>query len=297
MYKKVKKVKCRRKKLFKFHKVNRSFSGNLVLVLILGTASLFMALPLYYTVIQSIKPLNELWIFPPKFYVQNPTFKNFSELFTLMGNSRVPFLRYIFNTLFITVSGTFFQVILSSMCAYPLAKHRFPGSRHIFKVIVLSLMFSPAVTGIPNYLILAKLGWIDTYLAILVPILGSTLGLYLMKQFMEQIHDSILESAKIDGANEWMIFWRIVMPQVKAAWLTMIVFSVQGLWNIGPTIMIYSEQLKTLPYALSQIIAAGISRAGVASAVAVVMITAPLTVFVFTQSKVIETMSSSGIKE
>lgn len=297
MYEKVKKVKYQRKKLFKFHKVNRSFSGNVVLVLILGTASLFMALPLYYTVIQSIKPLNELWIFPPRFYVQNPTFKNFSELFTLMGNSRVPFLRYIFNTLFITVVGTFFQVVLSSMCAYPLAKHRFPGSGLIFKVIVLSLMFSPAVTGIPNYLILAKLGWVDTYLAILVPILGSTLGLYLMKQFMEQIHDSILESAKIDGASEWIIFWRIVMPQVKAAWLTMIVFSVQGLWNIGATNMIYSEQLKTLPYALSQIIAAGISRAGVASAVAVVMIIAPLTVFVFTQSKVIETMSSSGIKE
>lgn len=297
MYEKVKKVRYRRRKLFKFHKVNRSVGGNIVLVLILGAAALFMALPLYYTVIQSLKPLNELWIFPPRFYVQNPTLKNFLELFTLMGNSRVPFLRYIFNTLFITAVGTFSQVIISSMCAYPLAKHRFPGSGLIFKIIVLSLMFSPAVTGIPNYLILSKLGWIDTYWAILVPILGSTLGLYLMKQFMEQIHDSILESARIDGAGEWTTFWRIVMPQVKAAWLTMIVFSVQGLWNIGATIMIYSEQLKTLPYALSQIIAAGISRAGVASAVAVLLITVPLTVFVFTQSKVIETMSSSGIKE
>lgn len=297
MYEKVKKVRRRRKKLFKFHKVNRSVGGNIVLVLILGTAALFMALPLYYTVIQSLKPLNELWIFPPRFYVQNPTLKNFSELFTLMGNSRVPFLRYLFNTLFISAVGTFCQVVMSSMCAYPLAKHRFPGSGLIFKMIVLSLMFSPAVTGIPNYLILARLGWIDTYRAILVPMLSSTLGLYLMKQFMEQIHDAILESAKIDGAGEWVTFWRVVMPQVKPAWLTMIVFSVQGLWNIGATIMIYSEQLKTLPYALSQITAAGISRAGVASAVAVLLIIVPLTVFVFTQSRVIETMSSSGIKE
>lgn len=297
MYEKVKMVRRRRKKLFKFHKVNRSVGGNIVLVLILGTAALFMALPLYYTVIQSLKPLNELWIFPPRFYVQNPTLKNFSELFTLMGNSRVPFLRYLFNTLFITAIGTFCQVVISSMCAYPLAKHRFPGSGLIFKIIVLSLMFSPAVTGIPNYLILAKLGWIDTYWAILVPMLSSTLGLYLMKQFMGQIHDAILESAKIDGAGEWVTFWRVIMPQVKPAWLTMIVFSVQGLWNIGTTIMIYSEQLKTLPYALSQITAAGISRAGVASAVAVLLISVPLMVFVFTQSRVIETMSSSGIKE
>ena len=296
MYEKVKKIKPHRK-LLKSKRVSRSVGGDLLLILILGTAALFMALPLYYTVIQALKPLNELWLFPPRFYVQNPTLKNFSDLFTLMGNSSVPFLRYIFNTLFITVCGTFCQVILSSMCAYPLAKHKFPGSKVIFKIIVYSLMFSPAVTGIPNYLILSKLGWIDTYWAILIPVLGSTLGLYLMKQVMEQIPNSLLEAAKIDGANEWLIFWRIVMPQVKAAWLTMVVFSVQSLWNIGATIMIYSEELKTLPYALSQIVAAGISRAGVGSAVAVVLIIAPLLVFVFTQSKVIETMSSSGIKE
>ncbi|MHB1485851.1 MAG: carbohydrate ABC transporter permease [Saccharofermentanales bacterium] len=296
MYERVKEKKYK-KKLFKAHKVSRSFSGNVMITAVLGIFALFSAFPLYYTLIQSLKPMTELWIFPPNFYVINPTFRNFVDLFVLVSNSTVPFLRYIFNTVFITIIGTIGQIIIASMAAYPLAKHKFPGDKVYFKVIVLSLMFSGAVTAIPNYLVMAKIGWIDTYLAILVPILGWTLGLYLMKQFMEQIHDSILESARMDGANEWKTFWLIVMPAVKPAWLTLMVFSVQALWSMGASPFIYSEQLKTMPYALGQILAAGIARAGVGCAVAVVMISIPVIVFMITQSNVISTMASSGIKE
>lgn len=295
MYEKVKEKKPRKHLIHR--RVSRSFGGDLAIFFILGIFGVFTALPLYLVIINSLKPLNELWIFPPRFYVSNPTFKNFTDIFTIVSDSTVPFSRYIFNTVFITVAGTVAQIVIASLCAYPLAKHPFPGHKFYFKMIYLSLMFSAAVTGIPNYIIVSSLGWIDTYWAILVPLCGSTMGVYLMKQFMEQINDAILEAARIDGAGEFRIFFTVVMPQVKAAWLTLTVFSVQGLWSMGASPFIFSEQLKTLNYALGQIVSAGIARAGVAAAVMVVMMSVPIIVFLITQSNVIETMASSGVKE
>ena len=294
--KKEKPVKVK-KHLMKQAKINRSHTGNFFTFTFVILLGLFIALPIMYAIGNSFKPLNELWIFPPPLLPKQPTLKNFTDLFVLLQNSWVPMSRYMFNTIFITVVGTAGQVVLASMCAYPLAKHPFPGSKLIFKMIFFSLMFGTAVTAIPNYLIMVQIGWVDTYQAIIIPAMGGTLGLYLMKQFMEQIHNSFLEAAKIDGANEWRIFWTIVMPMVKPAWLTLMVFSVQGLWNMGANIFIYSEKLKTFPYAVSQIIAGGIARAGVGSAVMVVMMIVPIMVFVFTQSNIIETMASSGVKE
>ncbi len=265
-----------------------------MLITILGC---FVALPFVFAISNSLKPLSELWIFPPTLFPKKPTFTNYTDLFALMGNSWVPMSRYLFNTVFLTVVGTALQVIFSSLCAYPLAKHPFPGAKFIFKLIFYALMFNSAVTWIPSYLIFMKLGWIDTYWTMLVPVIGSTFGMYLMRQFMTQINDSILEAAKIDGAGEWRIFWSVVMPQVKSAWLTLIVFSVQGFWNANPSTLVFSEQLKTVPYALSQIISGGIARAGAGGAMAVLMMIVPITVFVFSQSQIIETMTSSGVKE
>ncbi len=277
--------------------MNRSKGASATILVFVSILGLFMALPIVYTIGNAFKPLDELWLFPPPLFPRNPTFTNFTSLFTLLQSSWVPLSRYLFNTVFITTVGTAGQLIFSAMCAYPLAKHPFPGHKFIFKLIVLSLMFSSAVTSIPSYMTMVKLGWIDTYQAIIVPAMGSTLGLYLMKQFMEQLPDSLLEAAKIDGAGEFKIFWRIVMPNVKSAWLTVIVFSVQSLWNMGASVFIYSEQLKTFPYAISQIISGGIARAGVGSAVTVIMLIVPITAFVITQSNIIETMASSGMKD
>jgi ABC-type glycerol-3-phosphate transport system permease component len=184
------------------------------------------------------------------------------------------------------------------LCAYVLSKHKFPGKGIMFSMVVLSLMFSGVVTQIPNFIIIASLGWIDTYKALIIPAFASSLGLYLMKQFMDQmIPDAILESARIDGASEWKIFWTIAMPMVKPAWLTLIIFSMQGLWGIGANHFIQSEELKTLNYALSQILAGGIARTGTGSAAAVLMMIVPIIVFIISQSKIIETMSASGMKE
>lgn len=278
--------------------LNRSLAGNIGVVIVLSLFGAFMILPLIYTISQSLKPLDELWVFPPRFFVRHPTGKNFQDLFRLLDDSMVPFSRYIFNTVVISVVGTFGHVILASMCAFALSKHEFPGSKLMFKLIVLALLFNASVTAIPNFMMMTWLHLLDNPLALIVPAFGSSLGLYLMKQFMEQmVQDSVLEAARIDGAGEWRVFWGIVMPTVKPAWLTLIIFSFKDLWNIGATNYIYSENLKTLNYAMSQILAGGIARAGVGAAAAVIMMIVPITVFIITQSNVVETMGASGMKE
>ncbi len=278
--------------------LNRSVGGDVGITVILTIFGIFMFLPMYYTIIQALKPLNELFYFPPRFYVVNPTLTNFSDLFNLMSDSWVPFSRYIFNTVLISVGGTFGNLVLASICAYALAKIDFPGAKGFFWIIQKSLMFTATVTGIVNFITLSMIGWIDTYLAVIVPAWCSTLGLYLMKQFMESnVSTEVLESARLDGASELRTFWSIAMPMVKPGWLTLIVYSFQGLWNSGQSSFIYSEQLKTLNYAISQITAGGVARAGATAASTVVMMIVPILVFVVSQSNIIETMGSSGMKD
>lgn len=287
-----------RKRLFHFHKVlNRSNSGTACLVIFITIGAMLMSLPLVLSISNSLKPLDELWIFPPRLFPRNPTFGNFRDMTSVLAASWVPFSRYLFNTVFITVAGTAGNIFLVSMCAYPLAKRRFPGCRVLFNMIVLALMFNGTVTAIPNYITIASMGWIDTYWALIIPAIASPMGLYLMKQFMEQIPDSLLEAATIDGAGQFQIFSKIVMPNVKSAWLTLILLSVQSLWNMGASSFIFSEELKTLAYALGQIMAGGIARAGVGAAVSVCMMIVPIGIFIITQSNIIETMSSSGMKD
>lgn len=276
---------------------NRSRGGNAVIFTVLTLLGLFMALPLIYAVIQSIKPLEELFIFPPRFYVSHPTFDNFRDLIAVSSSLWVPFERYVLNSIFVSVVSTAGHVILASMAAYTLAKHKFPGATIIFNIIVLALMFSAPVTALPSYIVMAKLGLINNYLALILPALASPLGLYLMKQFMTQIPEAMLEAARIDGAREFRIFFRVVMPQVKPAWLTLIIFAFQAAWNQTGGSFIYNEELKVLPTILNQISSGGIARAGVASAAAVLLMIPPIATFLITQSNVIETMSHSGMKD
>ena len=277
---------------------NRSVGGDIGINVMLIIFGAFMFLPMIYAVSQSLKPLDELWMFPPRFLVVNPTFKNFGELFRLMSESWVPFSRYIFNTAFVSVAGTFGHLFLASMAAYAMTKINFPGRKSMFKLVYYSLMFNSTVSSLSNFILMSAFGWIDTYWSLIIPALGYTLGFYLMRQFIETtVPDSVLESARLDGAKELTIYWKIVMPMVKPAWLTLIVYSFQGLWNSGTSIYIYSEQLKTFNYAIQQILAGGITRSGAAAASTVIMMIVPVTVFVITQSNIIETMASSGMKD
>ena len=286
-----------RKKLIRRRKPNRSIAGDIFLYLFLVFVAFIMAFPIIYAVSNALKPLDELFKYPPRIFAQHPTLDNFSDLFVTMGKSWVTFSRYLFNTVFITFVGTLGHLIIASMGAFVLAKYDFPGGNAFFKLVTVAMMFTGWVTQIPNYLLLNKLGWIDTYWAIIIPAFASPMGLFLMKQFMEGLPTSLIEAAKIDGANEWKVFTGVVMPNVKPAWMTLIIFSVQALWNNRASTYIYSEERKTLVYALQQIQSGGIARTGQGAAVLVVVMIVPIIIFVFSESQILETMASSGLKD
>ncbi len=275
----------------------RSIGGDIGIYIFLALCSIVMVFPIVFAISSSLKPLGELLKQPPTFWPRNPTFRNYSDLFITLTQSWVPFSRYIFNTLFVTIVGTVGHVIIASMAAYVLAKYTFPGGRAFFKLAVVALMFSGYVTGIPNYMIMCRLHMVDTYWSLILPAIGGSLGLFLMKQFMDGFPMSLIEAAKIDGANELLIFWKLVMPNVKPAWLTISIFSITALWNNPQTTYIYTESKKMLRYAMDQIMAGGIARTGQAQAVVVVSMSVPIIFFICSQSQILETMATSGLKD
>jgi ABC-type glycerol-3-phosphate transport system permease component len=285
------------KKLIGGRRLNRSYGGDAFIFAILTVFGLFFVFPLVFNINHAFKPLNEIFLFPPNIFVRNPTMNNFQDLFVIMSKSWVTFSRYIFNTVFLTAVGTFGLIVFASMGAFVVSKYNFPGSKIFFQGVIITLMFSVYVRAIPNYLVMARLGWVDTYMSVIVPAFAMPMGFFLLKQFIDTIPDTLLEAAKVDGAREFRIFIWIILPMIKPAWLTVMIFSVQELWNTRAQTFIYSEQLKTLPYALSQIATVGIARAGVAAAVTLFIMIVPLVMFVFAQSNVLQTMASSGIKE
>lgn len=277
---------------------NRSVGGDIAINIFIVLLAVVFIFPLFYAISQSLKPLSELMKFPPTLLPKNPTLDNFGDLSVTLGQGWVPLSRYLANTVFITAAGTAGHIFIASMAAYVLAKYNFPGGREFSSLVVTTLMFSGYVTGIPNYIIQCRLHMIDTYWALLIPAFQSTMGFYLMKNFMVNIPDSLIEAAKIDGASEWTIFMKLIMPNVKPAWCTMIIFSVNSLWNNQASQTIYTEAKKTLSYALRQVAPIGlIARQGQGAAVTVIMMSVPILIYIFTQNQIMETMATSGLKD
>ncbi len=286
-------------KLFKprQRQLNRSMAGNTLLFTIMAIFGVLMALPLVMIVNNALKPLDELFQYPPKLFVRNPNLENFSDLFVAMNGSWVPFSRYLLNTVIITVGGTLGHVMLASLAAFPLSKHRFKGKDTLFDMVVLSMMFSWTVTQIPNYMIISWLGINNTYWALILPASAYGMGLYLMKQFIDQLPDSLMESARLDGANELQVYLHIVMPNVKPAWLTLAIFQFQQMWGNTGSMFLRDEELKPLQYSLQQIAAGGTARAGASAAVTFIIAAIPIIFFLICQSNVLETMTTSGMKD
>ena len=283
-------------------KSKRSFWGNVILGLFLLAMAVAFFFPVLYMVSQSLKPMNEMFIFPPKIMVQNPTFDNYRDFVNVLANTMVPVTRSLFNSLFVVVIGSIGHILLASLCAYPLAKYKFPGSKFFNQIIVYSLMFNASVTAIPNFLTIAGLGMLDTQWAIIVPGLASTLGLYLMKNFMEQIPDSLMEAAQIDGAGYARIHFTIVMPVVKPALVTAFIMVFQAFWTNTGANFIYTESQKGFAYVVGQLASGkvagvGASFVGISSASSVLMFAVPLVVFLIMQNNVVSTMATSGMKE
>lgn len=275
----------------------RSKVGNVFYFLVLTLAGLFTLLPLVYSVATSFKPLDELMKFPPTFFVQRPTTINYTVLPSLLSSLSVPLSRYIFNSLFVSVVTTVIYIFISSMMAFVLSKTDLKGKNIIFLIIQFSLLYSAYTLEVPRYLILAKTELIDTYWVYILPYLPSAMGVFLLKQHMDaSVPDAIIEAAKIDGAGYFRIFGELVLPMIKPAWLTLVLFAFRDLWSMQPSGTIFSENLKTLPMVMSQIINGGIARSGSAMAATVILMIPPILVYLVSQGSVMETMSNAGIK-
>lgn len=280
------------------NRFTRSKFGNFMCMLLIVSAGLFSMLPLIYAVVTSFKPIDELLIFPPTFFVRRPTTVNYVALPSLLSSLSVPLSRYIFNSLFITLVTSVLNILFSAMAAFSLSKGTYKGRGIFFLIIQFALMFNSYTLSVPQYLIFSKLHIVDTYFIYILPQLAGTLGVFLIKQYIEgYVPDALMEAAKIDGAGYLRIFWKIIMPIIKPAWLTVTLFAFRDIWSAIPSGTIFNEELKTLPQIVTQITAGGTARAGSAMAITTIMMIPPILVYLISQSNVVEAMSSAGIKE
>ena len=265
--------------------------GNLLRWLFLLAIAFIILYPLLYMVSMAFRSPKDFMDITVVWLPKTPTWDNFRTAVV-----DVHLLEAMKNTVLIAVGSSLLQILVTCLAGYGFARFHFKGSTLLFIMVVFTIVVPPQLLGMPNYLLMSDLNWIDTCMSVIVPAIQAPLGLYLMKQFMEPIPDSILESARMDGAREFRVMWSIVMPQVKPAWLTLIILQIQSLWGMSSTYLI-SEQNKTLAMAMQQIVSGGIARMGAAGAVSVVMMAVPILTFILSQSQVIETMSTSGMKE
>ncbi|REE69553.1 ABC-type glycerol-3-phosphate transport system permease component [Paenibacillus taihuensis] len=272
--------------------------NNLLILTLFAVVSIF---PIIFIINNAFKPLSELFMFPPKFFVNNPTLQNFVDLLSVMGESLVPFSRYVFNSTVVTISSVLLTIMFSSAAAFAFSKMDFFGSKFMFKLIVVSLMFSPAAVSITRYLVISKLGLIDSYAALILPQVALPVGVFLIKQFMDQLPKELLEAARMDGANEWMAFYRIVIPNVKTAVGTVMILSFQSVWADADSSTLYmiSEAKKTLPYfgaTLTNGLTTSVANQGASAAIALLLFVPNFIIFAIMQRSMIETMVNSGIK-
>lgn len=286
-----------RAKRFKKPKV----SAVLVNILI-GLVLAFSMLPLLYLVCTAFKPLDELLKFPPQFLVYRPTTRNFTNLVTALSASSVPFVRYVFNSLYVTVITVALTVVVSALGAYGLVVFVPVGSKTIMSIVIAALMFSTFVTQIPTYIIVVGMGLYNNYLALILPKIAVAYNFFLMERFTRQVPRELIEAGRIDGAGHLAIFWKVMMPMLRPAWATLVVLSFTSIWNdaFSPLVFISSQAMKTLPIAL-QTIAGGtgssdLSRAGATMAAALITTAPTIILFVMMQKKVMQTMAFSGIK-
>ncbi|WJH37517.1 carbohydrate ABC transporter permease [Paenibacillus aurantius] len=285
----------KRSKLFRMSR----FEKLVVFLLVLFSA--FMLLPLVYIFNHAFKPYQELFVYPPTIFARHPSIQNFIELFNTTSDSIIPVSRYLFNSLAVAVLSVFVVTGVSALCAYPLSKHKFPGHKFVFGSIILTLLFAPETVSIPRYLVVSHLGIMNTYWGHILPMVAVPVGVFLMKQFIDQLPNELLESARMDGAREFTVFLRIVIPVILPAVATIGIISFQSAWGNTETSTLFmqDEQMKTFPFFISSLtanMANNVARQGAAAAAALFMFIPNLVIFLVFQSKVIATMAHSGIK-
>jgi ABC-type glycerol-3-phosphate transport system permease component len=261
--------------------------------------ALFMLLPIVFIIVHAFKPISELMEYPPKFYVLNPTFDNFKNLFQQTTNSSIPFSRYLFNSVVVTVIGVVATLFITSITAFALSKLRFRGKKFLFKVNETAMMFVGSALVIPRYLTISALGITNTMFAHVIPLLALPVGLFLVKQFIDEVPNELIEAARLDGANDFQIYWKVILPVIKPALSTVAILAFQIFWNNVETsnIFVNDESRRTLAFFLSTLTSnSSVSGQGMAAAASLIIFLPNLIFFIIVQSKVMDTMAHSGIK-
>ncbi|HKL47512.1 MAG TPA: carbohydrate ABC transporter permease, partial [Candidatus Izemoplasmatales bacterium] len=279
----------------KFHRSQIKFFAVLI------PMSIFVGLPIVFIINHAFKPINELYAWPPRFFVRRPTIDNFRNLIDTASESGVPFSRYLFNSILVTSVGVFLSILITSLAAYGLSKLKFRGKKLLFEINTVALMFVPIAVTIPRYLTMSEIGLIDSYFALILPLIAIPVGLFLVKQFIDQTPNEVIESAKIDGASEMQIFIKIILPIIAPAVATVGILSFQLIWNdvVGSSLYVDSESLKTLPFyfsTLSALVGNPVAGQGMRAAASFIMFVPNIVLFIFLQNKVMNTMAHSGIK-
>lgn len=268
--------------------------------MILIPLAIFMVLPIVYIFSTAFKPLNELFAFPPRFFVQHPTTENFGNIFSAMSSMGIPVSRYIMNSLISTLLVVIFTVVITLCAAYVLSKKNFRLKKTLFLINTLSLMFVPASVVIPRYLIIAKSGLLNTFSMLVLPILAMPVGLFLVKQFVDQIPDALIEAAQMDGAGDFTIVFRIIAPMAAPALATTAILAFQAGWNSveGSSIFITDDSLKNLAFYLSSFTTTNntVAGAGITAAATLILFLPNLVIFIIMQGKMLNTLAHSGIK-
>ncbi len=290
----------------KFHgtKINpdRFSTGQIKFYLILLPVAIFMILPVIYVVNQAFKPIDELLLFPPRFLVQKPTADNFSDLWRTASTTGVPMTRYLFNSILVTILTVVLTIMITVSSAYVLSKKKLKANKVLLGINQAALMFVPIAVIIPRYFVITTTGMNDTMWAHIIPLLAMPVGLFLVKQFVDQVPDALIEAARIEGANDFKILTKIIMPLTKPAIATVAILTFQVVWNYTESSSLYisNETLKTFAFYLGSLTARAQGNAvagiGMAAAASLILFIPNLIIFIIMQSNVMDTMGHSGIK-
>lgn len=287
---------------YKGHRINpqKFEKSQIKIILIILPLVLVMGLPILYIINHAFKPMDELFAYPPKFFVSRPTFDNFTKLFKASRTAGIPLSRYVFNSSIVTITVVFSSIILSTAAGFALSKLKFKGKFALININQAALMFVPVAVMIPRYMTINVLGITDTFFAHILPLIPLPVALFLVKQFIDQVPDSLIEAAYIDGASEWKVYRKIVLPLIKPAIATAAILVFQQVWTNMETSNYYvsSEGLKTLTFYMNTLTTTQntVAGQGMQAAASLIMFLPSLVLFIILQNSVMNTMAHSGIK-
>lgn len=288
---------------FKATKINpdRFHHSQIKFYLILVPITILMLLPILFIFSHALKPMNELFEWPPRFIPRNPTFDNFTNLFNQAADSNIPFSRYVFNSIIVTTIGVILTIIITTISAFALSKLHFKGKDLLFNINQYALMFVGTAVTIPRYLTISVLGLTDTMIVHILPLLALPVGLFLVKQFIDQLPNELIEAARLDGATDFQIYLKVILPIIKPAIATVGILAFQAFWNNVETsnLFVNDESKRTLAFYLSTLtstVGNTVAGQGMAAAASLIMFLPNLVFFIIVQSKVMDTMAHSGIK-